>query len=181
MVNRVFMLAPVVLFAMLAAALGLGLGHNPHELPSMLADRPVPAFDLPPLVAGVEGLKNTDLEGGKIVLLNVFASWCAGCRYEHPLLMTAAADPRINLVGINWKDDPVRGAQWIAQFGNPYRQIGDDHSGRAGVDLGVTGVPETFFIDNRGRVRYRHAGPLTLEAWKAAIEPVIAEIEDRSS
>ena len=180
MLKRALMLTPVVLFAMLATALGLGLGHNPRELPSMLADKAVPAFDLPPLVEGIEGLKTADLGGGRIVLLNVFASWCSGCRYEHPMLMKVAGDPRVKLVGVNWKDDPARGAGWITKYGNPYRQIGDDHTGRAGIDLGVTGVPETFVIDRQGRVRYRHAGPVTPEVWKTTIEPVIAEIEDRS-
>jgi cytochrome c biogenesis protein CcmG/thiol:disulfide interchange protein DsbE len=178
--SRVTTLIPVGLFAVIAAALGLGLGHDPRELPSMLADKSVPEFDLPPLVDGVGGLKRSDLQGDGVVLLNVYASWCGGCRYEHPMLMRIASEKRVRLVGINWKDDPAKGAGWIGQYGNPYQLIGEDSSGRTGIDLGVTGVPETFIIDRGGRVRYRHAGPLTPEVWKTDIEPVIAEIEERS-
>lgn len=177
---RPFALIPIVLFAGIAAALGMGLRNDPRELPSMLADRRIPDFDLPPLVTGVEGLRSGDLAGSKVTLLNVFASWCGGCRYEHPMLMNIAKDGRVDLVGINWKDTPAEGAGWIAQYGNPYRMIGDDSSGRTGIDLGVTGVPETFVVDQQGRVRYRHAGPMTPDIWKTEIEPVIAEIERRS-
>ena len=178
--NRTAALVPVGLFLAIAAALGLGLGHNPRALPSMLADRPVPVFTLPPLVEGVAGLKTDDLSGDGVVLLNIFASWCGGWRYEHPMLMRIASDKRVRLVGINWKDDPLRGASWINEYGNPYELLGEDHSGRTGIDLGVTGVPETFVIDRGGRVRYRHAGPLTPEIWKTDIEPVIAQIEEKS-
>lgn len=180
MAFRPLVLVPLGLFAGLATALGFGLNHNPRDLPSMLADRPVPVFDLPPLVDGVKGLKSADLAGGKIRLLNIFASWCGGCRYEHPMMLRMAKDPRFELVAINWKDSPAKAVDWIATYGNPYQQIGDDHTGRAGIDLGVTGVPETFVIDRDGRVRYRHAGPITPEVWNTAIEPVIAEIEARS-
>lgn len=176
---RLYALIPIVLFASVATAFGLGLRHDPRALPTMLADREVPAFDLPPLVEGVDGLASGDLGGSKVTLLNVFASWCGGCKYEHPMLMKISEDSRVGLVGINWKDDPARGADWIAKYGNPYAMIGDDSTGRTGIDLGVTGVPETFLIDHGGRVRYRHAGPITPEIWKSEIEPMIAEIEAR--
>lgn len=177
---RPFALIPVALFVAVSAAFGLGLRHDPRQFPSTLLDRPMPVFDLPPLVEGVEGLKSGDLGGSKVMLLNVFASWCGGCRYEHPMLMKISAESRVELVGINWKDDPSAGASWIAQYGNPYLMIGKDSSGRTGIDLGVTGVPETFVVDHQGRVRFRHAGPITPEIWKSAIEPIIAEIERRS-
>lgn len=178
--NRLSSIVPVGVFVVLAAALGLGLTDNPRELPSMLADKPIPMFDLPPLLEGTAGLKSNDLATGKVVLLNVFASWCGGCRYEHPMLMRIADDKRLKLVGINWKDTPVKGARWIKEYGNPYQLLGDDTSGRTGIDLGVTGVPETFVIDRGGRVRYRYAGPLTPGVWAREIEPVIAQIEERS-
>ncbi len=178
--KRASSLIPVAVFAVLAGAMGLGLTHNPRELPSMLADRPTPVFSLPPLLPAMAGLQSQDLSKGDVVLLNVFASWCGGCRYEHPMLMRLAADKRWKLVGINWKDAPGKGAQWINDYGNPYKLLGDDSSGRTGIDLGVTGVPETFVIDRGGRVRYRHAGPLTPEVWAKDIEPVIAQIEERS-
>lgn len=177
---RLTTLIPVGLFSAIAVALGMGLSNDPRELPSMLADRPVPEFALPPLIKNVEGLKSTDLEGRGVTLLNVFASWCGGCRYEHPLLMELAKDKRMKLVAINWKDRPKMGASWIAQYGNPYEQIGEDKSGRTGIDLGVTGLPETFVIDGDGRVRYRLAGPMTPEIWKTEIEPLIVDIAERA-
>jgi cytochrome c biogenesis protein CcmG/thiol:disulfide interchange protein DsbE len=94
--------------------------------------------------------------------------------------MQIATDKRFKLAGINWKDEPDKGKKWIGDYGNPYQLIGDDSSGRTGIDLGVTGVPETFVIDSGGRIRFRYAGPLTPEVWKKNFEPVIAEIEKRS-
>lgn len=177
---RLTTLAPVCLFAAMAAALGMGLSNDPRALPTMLADRPVPKFSLPPLVKNNDGLTSADLEGRGVTLLNVFASWCGGCLYEHPLLMQIAKDKRVNLVAINWKDRPKMGASWIAEHGNPYAQIGEDKSGRTGIDLGVTGLPETFVIDGEGRVRYRLAGPMTPEIWKTEIEPLIVGIAERA-
>jgi cytochrome c biogenesis protein CcmG, thiol:disulfide interchange protein DsbE len=177
---RLTTLVPVGLFAAIAATLGMGLGNDPRALPTMLADRPVPKFSLPPLVENIDGLTSADLEGRGVTLLNVFASWCGGCRYEHPLLMQIAKDKRVKLVAINWKDRPRMGASWIAQYGNPYAQIGEDKSGRTGIDLGVTGLPETFVIDGGGRVRYRLAGPMTPEIWKTEIEPLIVDISERA-
>ncbi len=177
---RITTVVPLASFLALAVSLGVGLTHNPRELPSMLTDKPTPDFALPPLLHGMAGLKSSDLSSKKVTLLNVFASWCGGCRYEHPMLMRIANDNRLRLVGINWKDLPDKGARWIEEFGNPYQLLGEDSSGRTGIDMGVTGVPETFVIDGGGRVRYRHAGPLTPEVWLRDIEPVVTQIEERS-
>ena len=176
---RASALMPVGLFGAMAVALGLGLGHNPRELPSMLADKPVPEFTLPALDGGSAGLSSRDVSHGRVTLLNVFASWCGGCRFEHPMLMRLAKDERWQVVGLNWKDTLPHAAKFIADNGNPYRIIGIDESGRTGIDFGVTGVPETFVIDGEGRVRFRLPGPLTPESWTNAIEPVLAEIEKR--
>jgi cytochrome c biogenesis protein CcmG, thiol:disulfide interchange protein DsbE len=168
---------PVLLFAALAAALAMGLKRDPKVIPSMLLDRPIPQFELPALNAAQPGLNSAKFAGRGLVLVNVFASWCGSCRFEHPFLMRTASDKRFTLVGMDWKDDAQNANKYIDTYGNPYSQIGIDASGRTGIDLGVSGVPETFVIDNQGRVRLRVPGPMTPEIWKAEIEPLIKTAE----
>jgi cytochrome c biogenesis protein CcmG, thiol:disulfide interchange protein DsbE len=171
---------PVLLFAGVAGALALGLKHDPKVIPSMLLDRPIPHFELPALNQTQPGLNSAKFAGRGLVLVNVFASWCSSCRYEHPFLMRIAQDKRFTFVGMDWKDDAVNANQYITTFGNPYSQIGIDASGRTGIDLGVSGVPETFVIDNQGRVRLRVPGPMTPEIWKLEIEPLIQTADIKS-
>lgn len=166
---------PVALFAVMGVVLALGLRHDPKVLPSMLINRPVPAFDLPALDAGQPGLKSAEMTGKGITLINVFGSWCVSCREEHPLLMRIGKDTRFKLVGLNWKDSNADADKYLATYGNPYAAIGTDPSGRTGIDLGVSGAPETFVIDNQGRVRVRIPGPLTSEIWDSQIEPLLKE------
>ena len=174
---RAATLLPVSLFAVMGVVLALGLNRDPKILPSMLLDRPLPEFDLPPLEAGGPHLKSAELQGKGLTLVNVFGSWCVSCRYEHPLLMRISKDPRFKLVGIDWKDGPDDAKQYLATYGNPYAQIGADVSGRTAIDLGVSGAPETFAVDAKGRVRLRVPGPLTPEIWDKQIEPLIKEAE----
>lgn len=168
---------PVFLFAGVAVALGMGLKRDPKIIPSMLLDRAIPQFELPALSEQQPGLNSAKFAGRGLVLVNVFASWCGSCRFEHPFLMRAAEDKRFTLVGMDWKDDAANANQYIKTYGNPYSQIGIDASGRTGINLGVSGVPETFVIDNQGRVRLRVPGPMTPEIWKAEIEPLIQTAE----
>jgi len=169
-------LAPLALFAAIAAVLGFSLSNDPRKMPSMLIDKPTPGFTLPSLEGGGAGLASADFEG-EVVLLNVFASWCPGCRIEHPTLLRLAADGKLPLYGIDWKDKPGDGARWLGRYKSPYLKVGDDRTGRTGIDLGVTGVPETFVIDRTGRIRYRHAGPVTEEVWQETFEPLLAELK----
>jgi cytochrome c biogenesis protein CcmG, thiol:disulfide interchange protein DsbE len=166
---------PVVLFTIVAGAMAMGLKRDPKVIPSMLLDRPIPQFELPALSEKQPGLNSAKFAGHGLVLVNVFASWCGSCRYEHPFLMRVAEDKRFLLVGMDWKDEAANANQYIATYGNPYSQIGIDASGRTGINLGVSGVPETFVIDNEGRVRLRVPGPMTPEIWKVEIEPLILE------
>ncbi len=177
---RAATLLPVGLFAVMGVVLALGLNRDPKVLPSTLLDRPLPEFDLPPLEAGGAHLKSADLHGKGLTLINVFGSWCVSCRYEHPLLMRVSKDLRFKLVGIDWKDAPDDAKQYLATYGNPYAQIGADESGRTAIDLGVSGAPETFAVDAKGRVRLRVPGPLTPEIWDKQIEPLIKEAEKSS-
>lgn len=167
--------APLIAFAVIAAALGIGLMNDPRKMPSQLIDKPVPEFHLPGLVPGEGGLSRDDLAGG-IKLVNVFASWCPGCRVEHPTLLRIQRDGAVPLYGINWKDKPGQGLKWLKANHSPYLKVGDDSNGRLGIDLGVTGVPETFVLDRTGRIRYRHAGPLTEEVWAEAFVPLLASL-----
>jgi cytochrome c biogenesis protein CcmG, thiol:disulfide interchange protein DsbE len=167
---------PMIVFAGISAGLALSLQNDPSKLPSTLMDKRAPAFALPPVEAGKPGLSNADL-GKKIVLINVFASWCGSCQIEHPSLMDLARRSDLVLYGIDWKDEPGKGLLWLTRFKNPYRLAGDDRRGRVAVDFGVTGVPETFLVDPSGRIRYRHAGPLTPEIWAETFEPIIAKIK----
>lgn len=174
--RRLAFIVPVVLFLLVGAALGLGLRRDPSVLPSMLIDRPVPAFDLPGLTPeDPAGLASSDF-AGKPALLNVFASWCVACVIEHPMLLRLQAQG-VTIHGLDWKDEPAAGAAWLAQRGNPYALIGSDPGGRTGIDFGVTGAPETFVIDGRGRVRYRHVGPITPQVWAETLQPLMARLE----
>ena len=166
---------PGFLVLALAVLFGVGLNLEPTKLPSALIDRPVPAFDLGPAVDGVAGLATADL-AGKPAIINVFASWCVPCRIEHPQLLRIARDERIGLYGIDYKDAPEDVARWLAELGNPFARIGADRDGRAAIEFGVYGVPETFFIDRVGRIRYRHVGPITERDFNEIVRPLIAEL-----
>ncbi len=155
---------PVAAFALIAAVfafylyqVGIG-GKDIKELPSALIDKPAPQFSLPPIDGDGPGLSNADL-AGRVSLVNVWASWCPPCRVEHPILMRLAAEG-VAVFGINYKDKPEDAKAFLAQLGNPFRAIGADRSGRAVIDWGVYGYPETFIVDKAGRVRYRHVGPI---------------------
>jgi cytochrome c biogenesis protein CcmG/thiol:disulfide interchange protein DsbE len=176
--RRVLFLAPVLLLVLVLVGFGVGLRHDPSILPSQLIGKPLPAFSLPPLSPDRTGLATADL-AGEPVLLNVFASWCVACRVEHPTLMRLK-DQGVKIAGLDWKDEAADGAGWLSQNGDPYALTGNDRTGRAGIDLGVSGVPETFVVDRRGRVRYRQVGPITPEVWAEIIEPLMVKLRAES-
>ena len=175
--KRILFLAPLAVFAAIAVNFALGLNRDPAFVPSMLIDRPVPPFSLPPIEGRTDGLSSADLEG-EVSLINVFASWCVSCRVEHPVLMEISREGAAPLYGLNWKDKPGDGARWLARFGDPYARIGDDADGRVAIDFGVTGAPETFVIDKRGRVRHKHVGPISRETWRDILRPMIEELKN---
>ena len=159
--RRLAYLLPLALFAALAGyfALALFSGRDPRELPSALLDKPMPAIDLPSLTDGPR--LTTAALLGQVTVLNVFASWCAPCRVEHPLLIRLARQERVRLVGIAYKDRPEDSRRFLAELGDPYQTIGIDRDGRAGIEFGLYGVPETYVIDRAGHIRKRFVGPLT--------------------
>lgn len=167
---------PLILFIVLAVFLALGLNLHPSEIPSPLIGKPAPAFSAPKLQAPEEKLSPTDLKG-KVWLFNVWASWCASCRSEHPVLNQLAQQKAAVIVGLNYKDEPEAAKGWLAQLGNPYDVSIMDQDGRIGIDWGVYGVPETFVIDKRGVIRYKHTGPVTPEDVQQTFLPLIAKLQ----
>ncbi len=172
--TRWLALVPVAAFALLVAIFGIGLTKDPAAIPSQLIDRPLPAFSLPGLSAAAPGFGSADLTG-KPLLLNVFASWCAACPQEHPML-TRIAGEGVPVYGLNWKDTPREALAWLAKLGNPYARVASDPTARTGIDLGVTGVPETFVVDKRGRVRYKQIGPIDTVTWERTLKPMLARL-----
>ena len=152
-------LLPLILFVVLAVFLAIGLRLDPKEIPSPLIDKPTPAFSLPILATPDKTLSQQDLKG-RVWLLNVWASWCVSCRQEHPLLLELAKLNVVTIVGLNYKDEASAANQWLLQLGNPYNVSIMDKEGRVGIDYGVYGVPETFVVDKRGIIRYKHTGPV---------------------
>jgi len=173
---RFSFLFPLFVFAGLLALFFTGLGHDPSIVPSPLVNRLAPEFNLPSLEAGEEGLKTADLMG-TLTLVNFFASWCLPCKVEHPLLVKLKKEGRIRVVGINYKDKPKEAKRWLAERGNPYDRIGADSSGRVAIDWGVYGVPESYLVDQNGRIRWKHVGVLTPGDWHEDFVPLIKGFE----
>ncbi len=169
---RFLFVLPLILFLGLAVYFGIGLTKDSRMLPSALIDQPAPAFDLPPLLSDLPGLATSDF-GGEVKLVNFFASWCIPCRAEHPILMFITEQKMVPLYGINYKNKVKDATDWLEELGNPYQRIGRDESGRAGIEWGVYGLPETYIIDKQGRIRYRHVGPLFPEDLKETIMPLV--------
>jgi cytochrome c biogenesis protein CcmG, thiol:disulfide interchange protein DsbE len=174
---RLWMLLPPLGAAMVLGLFLLGLQReNAETLPSALIDRPVPEFRLAGLREGAPGLASADLKAPGVKLVNIWASWCAPCRAEHPQLM-ALADSGAPLYGINYKDERDAAIAFLDELGDPYGLIGADDTGRTGIDFGVYGVPETFVIDGEGTVVYRHVGPITARDVERYIAPAIEKAE----
>ncbi len=173
--RRLIYVVPAAVFALLAGFFLAGLFLKPAEIPTALTDKPVPEFALPALHEGAQGLASADLSGA-VSVVNVFASWCLPCRVEHPLLMELAKAGTVNLYGINYKDKPADARKWLDELGDPFQRIGADLDGRVGIDLGVYGVPETFFIGRDGRIKYKHIGPITVEDMERRIRPLIEKL-----
>ena len=169
-------LLPAGVFAGLVALLWVGLGLNPRELPSPLIGKPAPAFERPTLADPSRTLSTEDMKG-KVWLLNVWASWCASCRVEHPLFVELSRQGIVPIVGLNYKDQREDALAWLQQFGNPYAVVVTDEDGKVGIDYGVYGVPETYLIDRDGIVRYKQVGPVTREVLRDKILPLIEELK----
>jgi len=168
-------LIPLALFGALAWFLYAGLSLNPREVPSPLIGKPAPAFALPRLDDPTQTVKREDLLG-KVWVMNVWASWCAPCREEHPLVVAFARERKVPVIGLNYKDRPGDARGWLERLGNPYAVTLIDFDGKVGIDFGVYGVPETFVIDAKGVVRFKHVGALTTQIIRQNIEPLLKEL-----
>ena len=169
-------LVPLAAFALMVVFLAVGLTLNPREIPSPFIDKPAPGFELPELDESEAPVSLASFEG-EVWLFNVFASWCAACRQEHPLLMQMADADIVTLVGLNYKDKRGDAQQWLSHHGDPYDHIAFDYEGNVGSDYGVYGVPETFVIDSNGKIRMKHIGPLTPEVVTTSIVPLIRQLK----
>lgn len=162
--RRLFLFVPLALAAALMGLMASRLldpDYDPAAVPSALVGRAVPAFDLPPLEGvAAPGLSSADLAAGEVTAVNVFASWCVPCRAEHGVLTRLVEEEGLALVGLNYRDEPDAAAAFLDELGNPYARVGADVTGRAGLDWGVTGVPETFIVGPDGTVLHRHQGPI---------------------
>ena len=166
-------------FLVMVIFLGIGLKLDPHEVPSPLINKPAPAFTLPQLHEPQKTFSPADMKG-KVWLLNVWASWCVSCRQEHVYLTEFARDSSMNLMGLNYKDEPVAAMQWLERLGNPYKISISDIDGMAGLDWGVYGVPETFIIDKKGIVRHKQTGPVDPTILQTIIMPLIEQLNRES-
>ena len=177
--RRIGVFVPLAVFVALAVLFFVRLaGPAPGNLPSALAGKQIPDFSLPPLDGlmqnGVQvpALSASSLKG-RVSIVNIWASWCGPCREEHPLLLALSKNTQINLVGINYKDDPENARRFLGTFGNPFSSVGRDSTGRTAIDWGVYGVPETFIVGAGGTILYRHVGPLTAEVIAGPIQNAI--------
>jgi cytochrome c biogenesis protein CcmG/thiol:disulfide interchange protein DsbE len=173
-------LVPVLVFAGVAIFFALALhSGDPSRLPSTLIGKPVPQSVFPP-IEGLEtdgkpepGFSSADLAKGKVSVVNYWASWCEPCVAEHPLLVELKTTTGVDIYGVNYKDQAAAARRFIGRYGNPYTAVGTDASGRAAIDWGVYGTPETFVINGKGEVVYKHVGPISTESLTAKIIPAI--------
>lgn len=178
---RPLFLLPVVVFLALAGFFARGLFQDPAYIPPVLVNTPLPTFSLAALPGRDKGLSNADF-AGKVVLVNVFGSWCVACADEHAYLKTLHDSHAVAIYGVDWQEkNPADGARWLAQHGDPYTLVGADPSPAfTAIALGVTGAPETFVVDKAGVIRYKQIGPITPDVWAKTLKPIIDGLEKAS-
>lgn len=167
---------PLLIFAVIGMFLYKGLSNDPRKLPSPLVGKPAPEFSLP-MLHDREQVWGPARMRGKVWLLNVWGSWCAACRIEHPLFNRIARDGSLPLVGLAWKDEPSASAGWLERLGDPYTIVISDQPGRVAIDYGVYGAPESFLIDKRGIIRFKQVGPFSAEIIRDELMPLVRQLE----
>lgn len=165
---------PLLVLIVLAIFFWRALALNPRDLPSALIDKPLPEFSLATLEHPEHRVTPATLRG-KVWLLNVWSSWCSACIIEHPQLLDLSRRGVIGIVGLDYKDEPAAASEWLRRNGNPYALVLQDQDGRAGIDLGVYGVPESFLVDADGVIRAKHTGPITQKFIDDNILPLLAK------
>ncbi|WP_101760482.1 DsbE family thiol:disulfide interchange protein [Oceanicoccus sp. KOV_DT_Chl] len=180
--NRLKLFIPLIAFVLVAAFFYMMINridqgeYSPQNLPSALVNKPFPSFALSQLEQPQTQLTQTDLLGS-IALINVWATWCPSCHIEHGYLNILSTERNIKIYGVNYKDQADAAQRWLAEKGNPYQFNIFDPAGRLGLDMGVTGAPETYVIDHRGFVRMRYQGPLNESVWQEKFKPLITQLE----
>lgn len=169
-------LLPLAIFAVVVGFLAVGLTLNPREVPSPLVGKSAPDFSLPQLHDQEKVFSPNELTG-QVWLLNFWASWCGGCKDEHPVLMQLAQSGEVPIYGMDYKDRREEALTWLRRWGNPYPVVGVDESGRVGINYGVYGVPETYVIDKQGVIRYKQIGPLDDDVVAKKILPLVKELQ----
>ncbi len=169
-------LVPLLAFLLLVGLFVIGLTKDPSRIPSPLVGNPAPEYALPSL-RDPDALVGSADFAGQIALVNIWATWCPGCRQEHGFLMELAAEKIVPIYGLNWRDNRPDALQWLQALGNPYVNSAFDVDGRVGIDWGAYGAPETFLVDSNGMVVHKHIAPLTREIWEQEFMPLIAELE----
>lgn len=176
MKQRLVYLLPLAVLLVLAIYFAVGLTLDPKKLPSVLLNKPIPAFDLKPIEGFEKGFGTEDLKG-QVTLVNIFGSWCVACLTEHPFLMRIKEENLVPIFGVDWREvDRAAGPKWLKRHGNPYTLIGDDPDSEAAINLGVSGAPETFVVDKAGVIRYKHIGPIGVDDWENTLWPLIQEL-----
>ena len=171
-------LLPLAIFVVMVGFLAVGLTLNPRKVPSPLVGKSAPDFSLPQLHDQEKVFSSNELRG-KVWLLNFWASWCGGCKDEHPVLMQLAQSGEVPIYGMDYKDRREEALTWLRRWGNPYPVIAVDESGRVGINYGVYGVPETYVIDKAGVIRYKQIGPLDEDTVKGKILPLVRELQNK--
>ena len=166
---------PAIVFIAIGALFYEGLNLNPTYIPSPLLGKPAPVYELPRLMDPASTTGTKDLLG-QVSLVNVWATWCPGCRQEHPFLVELAREGFVPIYGVNWRDDRIAALQWLSTLGNPYEATAFDADGGVAIDWGVYGAPETFLVGPDGTVLYKHIAPLTRRVWEAEFLPRIIEL-----
>jgi cytochrome c biogenesis protein CcmG/thiol:disulfide interchange protein DsbE len=174
-------LAPLIIFAGLVAIFALNINRDPSLVRSVLINKPAPQFAL-------KAVQGTDREGfdtaslqGAVTVVNVFASWCIPCRDEHPLLTALKSESGVRLFGINQRDQADNAVKFLTELGNPYDRIGADSDNRVSIDWGVYGVPETFVVNAKGVITFKHVGPMTAESLEKDVLPAIERAKSDAS
>ena len=175
MQRRLLFLLPLLTLVLMAGffAWSLMAGRDPASIGSVMVGRPAPRLDLPALAEGAPPLGEALLKSGKPVLVNFFASWCAPCLAEAPLLMRLKEREGVAIVGIAWKNKPDEARAWLARLGDPFKAVGYDLDGKFALDWGLSGVPETFLVDAQGIVRLHFRAPLTERDFRQRILPLL--------
>jgi len=179
---------PLAMFFGLAIMFAFALfTGDPSKLPSALIGRPAPKVDFAPLeglkVAGqsVPGFTAADLSKGNVTIVNFWASWCVPCVQEHPMLIDLAKRTGVPIYGVNYKDEADNARRFVGRYGNPYKAVGVDPLGRGAIEWGVYGMPETFVVDGKGRIAYKHVGPISLGSLEERVIPAIEKAREAGS